>query len=406
MKNTIKNNNTRFHRSIAAVLLLCQLLTSCSGSGEEIGPNFQGSAPSSAVVPEASSVAEAVPAPTPVVESEAAAAEIAPAVGVDASLPLLGNLADGEALAIQRIEYINMAGQSAFIEVDLRTTTIGEFLEAIKQQDGLVDRGCLLVYKGEVYKEDDTRLLHKIVDLTAINEGPFTIVRVKNSTIAKNMLGANYVGEEAWQQLGILEEGQASIELPILSDAMLAEIKRLQTVNQEPLLVLDLGKSIEEMERLCTEKVVNVLDPGCDQKGFLGNRKLRVEDCYRATGPQSPRWLLLPGSDHGVLPGSRNKKYAEQVRYMNANYPGYEVGGARELVTIAMLKFLQDGTVLFPSEPRTVGNCKEEYETGEWYGYYICLGAVQPSSPSVFGGLVVASCHVLAPGDGLFVFQC
>ena len=79
---------------------------------------------------------------------------------------------------------------------------------------------------------------------------------------------------------------------------------------------------------------------------------------------------------------------------MESNYPGYAVGGARELVTLAMLKHIQDGTVLFPAEPylavrtpNTFGRCKEEYQTGGWQGYRVALGA---NASSVSGRLVVS----------------
>jgi hypothetical protein len=73
---------------------------------------------------------------------------------------------------------------------------------------------------------------------------------------------------------------------------------------------------------------------------------------------------------------------------MQQNYPGYEVGGARELVTLAMLQYLQDGTVLFGKNPATYGRCKDVFQNN-WEGANICLGGVEASSPSVFGGLVV-----------------
>ena len=155
----------------------------------------------------------------------------------------------------------------------------------------------------------------------------------------------------------------------------------MQTKGEHPILVLDLGKSIKEMERLCQAKGITALSTK-----YGGDEKLRAETCYSAAGPAVPRWLLLPGSDHGVLPGSRDKRYAYQVKYMEANYPGYEVGGARELVTLAMLKYLNDGTVLFPEEPWTYGRCKEIFQTGEWGGkdWRICLGCNE--KPAALGG--------------------
>ena len=182
---------------------------------------------------------------------------------------------------------------------------------------------------------------------------------------------------------------------------MLVEIKRLQENKQQPILFLDLGKSIEEIERLCTAKSITVLSTE-----YRGDEQLRAESYYKATGTNCPRWLLLPGSEHGVLPGSRRKTYDDQVKHMKSNYRGYEVGGARELVTLAMLKYAQDGTVLFPKEPSTYGRCKEQYQTGKWLGLQICLGSVEASSSSGFGGLVVfTSCRLgPTPTHGLVCF--
>ena len=211
----------------------------------------------------------------------------------------------------------------------------------------------------------------------------------------KRLLGRNYVGEEAWLKLGV-QSDQASI--PAVTEALISRVKAMQTKGGQPLLVLDLGKSIAEMEGLCTAKGINVLAADGDAE------KLRAEACYQARGTGS-RWLILPGSDHGVLPGSRRKNYADQVKYMESNYPGYAVGGARELVTLAMLKHIQDGTVLFPREPATFGRCKEQYQTGGWKDHQICIGYVQASSSSGFGGLVVVTSHdwhTFRPRVGVF----
>jgi hypothetical protein len=214
-------------------------------------------------------------------------------------------------------------------------------------------------------------------------------------TEVQRILGDNYVGEAAWKQLDITVSPQ---DLPAVTEDLLSRIKAMQTKREQPLLVLDLGKSIAEMEKLCKAKRITVLKADGDDK------KLRAETCYKAVGVGS-RWLLLPGSDHGVLPGSRNKTYDNQVKYMKSNYPGYAVGGARELVTVAMLKQIQDGTVLFSNQPVTFGRCKEQYQKGEFKGYQICLGGVQASSSSGCGGLVVAPYHLLASSDhGLVCF--
>jgi hypothetical protein len=210
--------------------------------------------------------------------------------------------------------------------------------------------------------------------------------------MAKKMLGNNYLGEEPWGKLDVTVSPQ---DLPALTDELLSRIKEMQTKGERPLLVLDLGKSIAEMERLCKAKGINVLST---ENG--GDAKLRAETCYQARGTGS-RWLLLPGSDHGVLPGSRDRDYDDQVKYMESNYSGYAVGGARELVTLAMLKQIQDGKVLFPAAPYTFGRCKEQYQTGGWEGYRVALGASSAS-----GGLFVYSYGDAAYAYGLNGLFC
>ena len=209
------------------------------------------------------------------------------------------------------------------------------------------------------------------------------------------LLGDNYLGEDAWKKLGIEDS-----DIPPLSDAMLAEARRLQMQGEQPLLVLDLGKSIEEIERLCTAKCINVLS-----KHLEGDSKLRAETFYEALGAGS-RWLLLPGSDHGVLPGSRNKNCDDQVKYMESNYPGYALGGVRELVTLAMLKHIQDGTVLFSDEPYTFGRFQEQYQTGDWKGRRLLLGSNSKNDAGSVSGLLVYVSNDNDDSDILGLFVC
>ncbi len=187
--------------------------------------------------------------------------------------------------------------------------------------------------------------------------------------------GGTYLGAKAWQELGVeLKE----TDLPAVSEELLSRVKAMQTKGEQPILVLDLGKSIEELEEKFRSKGKTLL-----KAEYKRDKKLRSESCYKEKGG-GIRWLLVPGSDHGVLPGSRDKTYENQVKYMREHYAGYEVGGARELLTLYMLHHMETGLYLFPEEgPRTYGRCKEEYQVGEWKGYRIILGA------SGLGGLVV-----------------
>jgi len=54
-----------------------------------------------------------------------------------------------------------------------------------------------------------------------------------------NLIGNNYLGEKAWEKLGI-----PITDLPPIPDDLIKEAERLETQNKQPCLVLDLGKSI------------------------------------------------------------------------------------------------------------------------------------------------------------------
>ncbi len=82
-----------------------------------------------------------------------------------------------------------------------------------------------------------------------------------------------------------------------------------------------------------------------------------------------------------------------------------ETRGARELITLAILKYVQDNNVFFSNNPSTYGRCKDQYETGYWAGHYIELGGVVTNSDSVFGGLVVDAYPISLPDIGLFCYQ-
>ncbi len=209
----------------------------------------------------------------------------------------------------------------------------------------------------------------------------------------KTLLGANYLGEQAWGKLGITVSMK---DLPEVADALIKRIKAMQTKGEQPILMLDLGKSIGELEEKFKSKGKTLLNTS---ESYSKPENLRAESCYKERGT-GKRWLLLPGSDHGVLPGSRYKSYADQVKHMKEHYPGYEVGGARELLTLYMLHHMETGLYLFPEkEPSTWGRCKETYQVGGWKGRRMILG------DSGLGGLVVNPGVLYAfSGHALFGF--
>ncbi len=204
----------------------------------------------------------------------------------------------------------------------------------------------------------------------------------------KQLLGSHYLGAEAWRQLGV-EVG----ELPTMKAEMVSRVKEMQTKGEAPLLVLDIGMSIEELEKLCRQKGINVL-----AKEFEDDIIIRREPCYLERG-SAKRWLLLCGSSDGILPGTRNKRYSDQVAYMEQHYAGFEVGGLRELMHVAILNYVQCGEVLFSEETLTYARVKEQYEIGDWKDSRITLGRNKKKSNGSILGLTLGN-------DGLDSFYC
>ncbi len=102
--------------------------------------------------------------------------------------------------------------------------------------------------------------------------------------------------------------------------------------------MLDIGMSMEEIEQ---RSGVRGIDWFSNDRGE-GSEKICAEKCYKEE-IEGCRWLVIPGSDHGVLPGSRGKGYDDQVSYMQGNCLDSEVGGVRELLTLYVLYCLRTG---------------------------------------------------------------
>ncbi len=59
---------------------------------------------------------------------------------------------------------------------------------------------------------------------------------------------------------------------------------------------------------------------------------LKESKCYIEKGSTIPYWVLMNPSDGGVLSGTRNKSYQEQLVHQRVSYPEYQIGTAKELV--------------------------------------------------------------------------
>lgn len=209
-----------------------------------------------------------------------------------------------------------------------------------------------------------------------------------NTWELKRILGNHYLGAEAWEKLGV-EAG----ELPEKKAETVSRVKEMQAKGQNPLLVLDIGMSVEKLEKLCAAQNVRIFN-----REWGDNEEIRREKCYQESGREK-RWLLLPTSDHGVLPGTRDKSYNDQVAHMKQHYAGFEIGGLRELVNVAILSYVQNGEILFSDETLTYARVVEQYEVGDWKGLRITLGRNKKKIDGSISGLFLGN-------DGLDYFYC
>lgn len=245
--------------SSLSILLLSQLLTSCDSGAEAIVTNATALEP-----------ATEEPVPTPSSGS-----------GV---WPAADSLAEtAQPFNMQTIPYYSLAGELSSINVtDVSAISVAEFLVMVKRREGLTDSACNIVYGTTVYTEHDhDRMLAEFVNPVAIHAEVLTIIKVPNIAIAQNLLDANYIGLEVYEQLGMSTTAIEAIPLPSLSDAMFTEVRRLHELGQRPLLVLDLGKSIAELEALCEARRIHVFRQNAE--------RLRAEACYSVAGNDGPR---------------------------------------------------------------------------------------------------------------------
>jgi hypothetical protein len=95
------------------------------------------------------------------------------------------------------------------------------------------------------------------------------------------------------------------------------------------------------------------------------------------------RWVLMTKD---VLPGSRNKSYAEQQRIVDElakkTLISYEVPGVLESVACIFSQYFGSNTRLFTDNPWTYTRCKETVQ-----GYQIVVGGFAPA------GLCVCNCY-------------
>jgi len=155
-----------------------------------------------------------------------------------------------------------------------------------------------------------------------------------------------YVGTEIYKTLGI----EVPMPLPEISKGMLKAIEEMKGAGEEPHMVLDVGISMVHLET-----ALKATAPGT--KFYSEDFKKEKYGSERGEAG----WIVVPTSDHGVEPGSRNKLYAEQERDKNKKY---EIMGARQVVVVALLTHADKGEFLFPVSPYTWARTKDLTASG------------------------------------------
>jgi len=160
---------------------------------------------------------------------------------------------------------------------------------------------------------------------------------VRNNALSiKELVGTdNFLGNHTWRKLGMTDV----VPPPIPAIIMREQIIRLKNMDEEVLVMYDLGISIQELEQVCNQNYK--LPKFCRDVQY---EKFKEEAFY--TEKATPHWVLCIVSEECILPACKNKSKKEQITNMHDNYPGFEMGDARSLVTMCFLQHIHNGKKL------------------------------------------------------------
>lgn len=140
----------------------------------------------------------------------------------------------------------------------------------------------------------------------------------------RSMVGADkLIDATTWGKMGIHINHQA---IPPIPQAMLRTIASMMERKEAPMAILDPGISMV------------ALDEYLKRSSYSASIKFKEvkpeEDWHEQAFAQTTtnyQWIVMPTSDGGILPGTRNTAYTNQVRYMHTHYPKFKVLKGREL---------------------------------------------------------------------------
>jgi len=163
-----------------------------------------------------------------------------------------------------------------------------------------------------------------------------------------------FVGPSTWSTL------EEKVDMPEITQSVIDAIVDMIDKGEKPLVVLDAGKSINALNELIENKETKFR--GMD---FTNETFAQVSD--------SPQWMLIPTSDKGVMPNSRNKTFKDQYTYLK-DHPNYRMMTAREAVTVAIMANIADPpSFLYPHG--TVARTSDHSDSG----YRVGIGAFNTS---------------------------
>ena len=171
-----------------------------------------------------------------------------------------------------------------------------------------------------------------------------------------------------------------SITEPPLKQEILEAVQDMKNKGMSPHLVLDAGLSISALD----SKLPHSGDGS--MKFLWGSNRDNEKRASCSTSTRAPQWLLIDTSDHGILPGSRDKNYSAQQAHLATNYPEFREASPGEYVSAVMITAVETREKLLPSRPWTKARTKDGFGLG-YRDYRVDLGG--------FGsrGLIVSDNH-------------
>ena len=137
--------------------------------------------------------------------------------------------------------------------------------------------------------------------------------------IAKMIGKDKIIDEQTWSKINVTINKD---EIPAITANMLRTISTMLANKEEPILILDPGISMQ------------ALDEKLKASESISLQKFQDHTWYGESFAKTHgkvQWIVMPTSDGGLLPGSRNTAYTDQVKYMQQTHPPFSVLKGREL---------------------------------------------------------------------------